>query len=242
MQYAAGSPIDRILGVIRFDAPTLRRLEHDASSLPQAAVVVSLVSLAVAIGSVDDTGVKLPLFLIVGAMLWAMRSTRMPSLGSLSNRQRNGLDLREAYQQSVRRIEKTVPLPGVLVVTFAAIAVLSITLHLPAILIPVIVWITFSGIAVFVGQYLVGTPITQASFLPMLAGVGFALAPVTLAMVSIVPVLGNLVFALAIVWTLLLLTFVISQTLSFSIGRAALTCAVAWIGAIAVAATMVSIF
>jgi hypothetical protein len=76
----------------------------------------------------------------------------------------------------------------------------------------------------------------------MLAGVGFALAPVALAMVLIVPVLGNVVFAIAIVWTLLLLTFVVSQTLHFSIGRAALTSAVAWIGAIAVAAIATSAF
>ena len=103
------------------------------------------------------------------------------------------------------------------------IAAFALTLHLAVALVPVLAWLVISGVASFTGQQVFGTPGTTSSFAPVLRAVGFAMAPGVLAILTVIPFLGFLAATVAVVWTFLLITFAIQQTMALTTKRALLT-------------------
>ncbi len=98
-----------------------------------------------------------------------------------------------------------------------------VVLNIPAIIAPAAAWFTFSGVAWFAVNNLVGHPHTQVAYAPLLRATGFSFAPIALAALMVVPVLGGLVISLGFGWTFLLLVFSIRHTTRLGTERALLT-------------------
>ncbi|MEJ7902286.1 MAG: hypothetical protein WKF63_10590, partial [Thermomicrobiales bacterium] len=62
----------------------------------------------------------------------------------------------------------------------AAAIVLTMVLNIPAILAPTVAWLTFSGVAWFAINTVVGHPETRVAFAPLLRATGFSFAPIAL--------------------------------------------------------------
>jgi hypothetical protein len=118
---------------------------------------------------------------------------------------------------------------------------LTIALHLAPILVPLVAWLTFTGVAWFACNQLVGRPETVVPFPPLLRAVGFSFAPGMLAMFTVIPVLGGVVMTIAIAWTLLLLVFSISQTARLGTGRAVVATAIASLATVVVSGLLLAI-
>lgn len=219
MNYARGSALDRIVGVARFDPGTVTGLARDPQGTSQAAIVVGLVSLALGISQVMDAWVVLAL-VVAGILLIAQGQTSM-----VPRALRDGsvhLDPRTMHRRAVDHVRGIVPAPGIVVGLTAAALGLVLVLSVPAILIPVVAWFAFSGVAWFAVNELVGHPHTRAQFAPLFRATGFSLAPIALAALAVVPVLGGVLLAVAVGWTFLLLVFSIKHTARLETGRALL--------------------
>ncbi len=237
MQYVRESAIDRLVGVIRFNGATLSSLTRDPRGTSQAAVVVGLVSLALGISQVIDSWVVLAL--AVAGVILIVQGDRTfvpgaPRQGHVD------MDAQVLHRRFAHHIQGFLPLPGIVVGIGAAAIVLMMILSIPAIVAPVAAWFTFSGVAWFAVNTVVGHPETRVAFSPLLRATGFSLAPIALASLTVVPVLGGLVIALAVGWTFLLLVFSIRHTARLGTERALLAAIPASLATLAVVGLLIA--
>ncbi len=238
MQYVRESAIDRIFGVIRFNGATLSSLTRDPRGTAQAAVVVGLVSLALGISRVIDSWVVLALA-VAGVILIAQGDRSF-----VPGPQRDGhldMDARGLHRRIVNHIQGFLPLPGIVIGIGAAAFVLMMILSIPAILAPTVAWFTFSGVAWFAVNTVVGHPEPRVAFAPLLRATGFSFAPIALAALMVVPILGGLVIALAVGWTFLLLVFSIRQTARLGTERALLAAIPASLATLAMVGMLIAL-
>ncbi len=238
MQYVRGSAIDRMFGVMRFNGATLSNLTRDPRSTAQAALVVGLVSLALGISQVIDSWVVLAL--AVAAVILIAQGDHSFIPRSLRDGHPD-LDARGMHRRFVDHVQGFLPIPGIVIGIGAAAIVLMLVLNIPAILAPTVAWFTFSGVAWFAINTVVGHPETRVAFAPLLRATGFSFAPIALAALMVVPILGGLVIPVAVGWTFLLLVFSIRQTARLGTERALLAAALAALATLAVVGLLIAL-
>jgi hypothetical protein len=227
MLYVSTSILARVIGVIRLDSPTIRSITRDPRGTWQAAAVVSVVTFAVALGSVDAAPPAPLLLLIAGLAVWSVRSGH--AAGALQHLDRDNRHIGTARfaRGRMRHIRAHSPLAAI--PAWVRIAAVMIAFHvlffwlLGGFLLPVLAWLIFSCVAFYAGAHLFGEPTTRAEFLPILRLAGFALAPGVLAIFNLVPLFGDIAMLVAVVWGLVAVTFAIRQTMMFGTVRAVLT-------------------
>lgn len=227
MMYVSTSILARVIGVIRLDAPTIHSITRDPASTRQAAAVVAIVALAVALGSVDAVPPPPLLLLIAGLTVGSFRNGHAGEIGDALHRRRFNVRMARMKGRRMRRYRRRLPVTGVL---FGAI-ILALVVGLPVliisaiggVLLPVLAWLIFSAVAFYAGAHLFGEPTTRVEFLPILRLAGFALAPGVLAIFNVVPLIGDIAILVAVVWGLVAVTFAIRQTMMFGTVRAILT-------------------
>lgn len=238
MQHATQSAFERAVGVIRFDRAALAALARDPGGTAQAALVVGMVSLALGVSQAIDSWLVLAVVL-AGAVLVVRRE---PRSASLAPRHMVGhLDARAMHRRSIAHVQRFLPLPGIVIGIGAAALGLLLVLRIPAILVPIVAWFIFSGVAWFAVNTLVGHPHTRVAFAPLLRATGFSIAPIALASLTVVPLVGAVAIPLAVVWTFLLLVFSIRHTAHLGTGRALLATIPASLAALAVVGPLVAI-
>ncbi len=227
MMYASTSIMSRVIGVIRLDPPTIRSITRDPGSTRQAAAVVAIVALAVALGSVDLGTAGLLLLVLAGLAVWGLRSGHAAAVFGTFGHGRATLHAERMMTGGMRHIRAHGPLGSVAM--WAIIVAAVVGLHvlffwaIGGFLLPVLAWLIFSGVAFFASAHIFGEPTTRAEFAPILRLAGFALAPGVLAIFNVIPFIGGVAIAVAIVWGLVAVTFAIRQTVMIGTLRAALT-------------------
>ena len=246
MLYVSTSILARVIGVIRLDSPTIRAITRDPRGTWQAAAVVAVVAVAIALGSVDDTP-PVPLLLLIAILaVWTLRSGH--AAGALRHLDRDTRHIGTARfaRGRMRRIRAHSPLAAIPV--WARIAGVMIALPflffwlLGGFLLPILAWLIFSFVAFYAGAHLFGEPTTRAEFLPILRLAGFALAPGVLAILNVVPLVGDIAMLVAVVWGLVAVTFAIRQTMMFGTVRAVLTAATSALVTLVSCGLLVAIF
>lgn len=289
--YASTSIIGRVIGVIRLDTPTVRSITRDPASTRQAASVVAVVALAVAIGSVDpgaglvpllavaglavwglrsghaarmmaaviavvalasalggvDPGASLvPLLVLAGLAVWGVRSGHLAEVIDTLHRGHGTARAERVMADRMRQIRAAGPLASIPVaaIVVAAVAVLGVVFFwmIGELLLPILAWLIFSGVAFYAGAHVFGEPTTRAEFAPILRLAGFALAPGVLAIFNVIPLVGDLAMLVAIVWGLVAVTFAIRQTMMFGTLRAVLTATTSALVTLASCGLLVAIF
>lgn len=238
MQYVRGSAIDRLLGVLRFHRATLSSLTRDPRSTSQAAIVVGLVSVALGISQVIDSWVVLALA-VAGVILVVQGDTSF-----VPRALREGhvdLDASGLHRRFVTHVQGFIPVPGIVIGVGAAAVALMVVLNVPAMIAPSVAWFTFSAVAWFAANTLVGHPETRVGFAPLLRATGFSFAPIVLAALLVIPVLAWLVIPLAMGWTFLLLVFSIKHTARLGTERALLAAVTASIATLAVVGLLIAV-
>jgi hypothetical protein len=94
------------------------------------------------------------------------------------------------------------------------------------VLVAVLGWLLWSGIAYLIGDKVFGGTATWGE---LLRTIGFAQSPGVLLILGIIPVLGGLVSMVVGIWMLVAGIVAIRQALDFSTGRAILTALLGWI-------------
>lgn len=229
MMFASTSIMARVIGVIRLDPPTIRSITRDPGSTPQAAAVVAIVAVAAALGNVEagTAGVMLlSLALLTG---WGIRSGHAAELIE-TIRSGHGHGAARAVRRlrsALRQISAQGPIAGVLIVAIIVAAVVGISFQLSGLigglLLPILAWLIFSGVASFTSSHVFGEPTTRAEFAPILRIAGFALAPGVLVVFNVIPFIGGVAITIAILWGLVAVTVAIRQTVMIGTVRAALT-------------------
>lgn len=229
MLYVPTTILARVIGVIRLDSSTISSITRDPRGTRQAAAVVAIVALAVALGSVDAVPPPPLLLLIAGLAVWSIRSGHAGEVvGTLHRRRFTGC----MGRMKPRRMRLRGAHPPIAILLFGAI-ILTVVVGVPVLifsalggfLLPVLAWLIFSAVAFYAGAHLFGEPTTRVEFLPILRLAGFALAPGVLAIFNVVPLVGDIVMLVAVVWGLVAVTFAIRQTMMFGTVRAILTAA-----------------
>jgi hypothetical protein len=228
MQDPIAATIDHAVGVARFDAGKLRAAVRDPRATAQAALVVIVVSIAVAIPSVGNPWLLIALA-VAGGIALVQGKLRPGSLGA-------------ATRHHLRPLQAHVPVPGWVLALGAALLLGFLALQVLPILVPAIAWLAFSVIAWFACNEVVGHPATRVALAPILRAVGFSFAPGVLYVLVNLPVLGVLAAAMAMVWTLSLLTFSIRQTARIETSRALAATALAGLGACLVTLPLLSLY
>jgi hypothetical protein len=94
------------------------------------------------------------------------------------------------------------------------------------VLVAVLGWLLWSGIAYFIGDKVFGGTATWGE---LLRTIGFAQSPGVLLILGIIPVLGGVVSMVVGIWMLVAGIIAIRQALDFGTGRAILTALLGWI-------------
>lgn len=238
MQYVQGSAIDRVFGVIRLNGATLSSLSRDPHGTAQAATVVGLVSLALGISQVIDTWVVLALA-VAGVILMMQDDTSFVPRALRDDH--FDLDARSLHRRFVAHVQGYLPVPGIVIGIGGAAIVLMVVLNIPAIIAPTVVWFTFSAVAWFAVNNLVGHPETRVGFSPLLRATGFSFAPIVLTTLMVLPIVGWVALPVAVGWTFLLLVFSITQTTRLGTERALLAAATASLATLAVVGLLIAI-
>lgn len=246
MLYVSTSILARVIGVIRLDAPTIHSITRDPRGTRQAAAVVAVVALAIALGSVDAMPPPPLLLLIAGLGVWSIRSGHAAgTLRRFDHGSRHFSRARGAPGR-MRRFRRHGPFAKM--PAWAGIVAVVIAFHvlffwaIGGLLLPVLAWLVFSAVAFYVGAHLFGEPTTRVEFLPILRVAGFALAPGALAIFNVVPLIGDIAILVAVVWGLVAVTFAIRQTMKFGTVRAVLTAATSALVTLVSCGLVVTIF
>lgn len=227
MMYASTSIVARVIGVIRLDPPTIRSITRDPRGTWQAAAVVAIVALAAALGSVEAWSAGLLLLMIGGLAVWGLRSGHAAGMMAAFGHGNASIQAERIASDGMRRIRAHGLFANVL--AWIGIVGVVIGLHvlffwaIGGLLLPVLAWLIFSGVAFLASTHVFGEPTTQVEFAPILRLSGFALAPGVLAIFNVIPFIGGVAMLIAIVWALVAVTFAIRQTVMFGMTRAALT-------------------
>jgi len=217
MHLSIATTLDHALGVARFDAGKLRAAIRDPRATMQAALVVAAVSIAVALPTIGAPWLLIAL-LVAGGIAISQGKLRPGTLGM-------------AARQHVRQLQAHLPVPTWVVAIGAAVLLGFLALRVIPVLVPAVAWLSFSAIAWFACNELVGHPSTRVAFAPMVRAVGFSFAPGMLFVLVNLPVLGGVAATMALAWTVSLLVFSIRQTARVETGRALAATTIAGIGA-----------
>ncbi len=90
-------------------------------------------------------------------------------------------------------------------------------------------WLIFAGMAWFFGTNIFGTPTTVTNWESLLRTLGYAQAPGVLAIFGFIPVFGWIAALIGSIWSIVTAVVAIRETLDFSTWRAVITPIVAWI-------------
>lgn len=232
MHYAFNSLLSRVIGVIRLDTPTIRSITRDPGSTKQAAAVVAVVAIAAALGSVDGRSAGLLLIALGAVAVWIVRGGHSGPLAeslhagghSVGFGMRHLARMLPGVAQPIRG-HGALSVIALVVILVLAVIVLNVIFFwaIGGVLLPLVAWLVFSGVAFFASAHVFGEPTTRAEFVPILRLVGFALAPGVLAIFNVIPFIGGVALTVAIVWTLVAATFAIRQTVMIGTLRATLT-------------------
>ena len=93
------------------------------------------------------------------------------------------------------------------------------------IVIALLSWVIWAGLAYAIGVYLIPEPQTNANIGQMLRTIGFAASPGILRVFGFIPILGRLIFAVVSIWLLVTMVVAIRQGLDYkSTLRAVVVC------------------
>lgn len=246
MLYVSSSILARVIGVIRLDSPTIRAITRDPRGTWQAATVVAVVALAVALGSVDAVP-PVPLLLLIALLaVWTLRSRHSAAAFRHLDRDSRHIGTARFAHRRMRHLRAHRPLAAIPVWARIVAAIIGLNVLffwlVDGFLLPVLAWLIFSGVAFYAGAHLFSEPTTRVEFLPILRLAGFALAPGVLAIFNLVPLFGDIAMLVAVVWGLVAVTFAIRQTMMFGTVRAVLTAATSALVTLVSCGLLIAIF
>ena len=227
MHDTISATVDRAIGIARFDTGELRRLLREPRGTAQAALVVIVVSIAVAIPSLRGGWLALALIAAIAVAV----AQGHPSLATPGT----------AWRAMVQRVQRHVPVPAWLIALVAAGIALLVVPEILPVFIPVAAWLTFSVIVWFACNEVVGHPATRVGLGPIVRVVGFSFAPAVLFVLVNAPLIGAIAAITAVVWTVALLAFSIRQTTRLGTARSLLATTIASAGTLIAALPLIFI-